>query len=73
MVLDASVNNTFKVSNVANGHRWHTCIRVIDIFDQLNNIYGKPTSSPLEANNNIICSPYLAADTPKVLLRQIED
>ncbi len=73
MALDASINDAFKVSNVANGHGWQAGMRVIDIFDQLNNIYGKPTSSALKANNNIFHSPYLAADAPKVLFRRIED
>jgi hypothetical protein len=36
--LNASVNNAFKVSNVANGCRWHAGMKVIDILDQLNNI-----------------------------------
>jgi hypothetical protein len=33
----------------------------------------KPNSSALEVNDNIFCSPYLAADVPKVLFRQIKD
>jgi hypothetical protein len=73
MALDASVNDVFKVSNVANGHGWHAGMRVIDILDQLNNIYGKPTSSALKANNNIFCSPFLAADAPEILFCWIED
>jgi hypothetical protein len=71
--LDARINDPFKVSNMANGHGWHADMRVIDILDQLKNIYGKPTSSALKANNNIFCSRYLAADAPKVLFRLNED
>jgi hypothetical protein len=71
--LNTSVNNAFKVSNVANGREWHAGMRVIDILDQLNNIYGKPTSSALEANSNIFCSPYAAADAPEVFFPRIEN
>jgi hypothetical protein len=71
--LDASVNNTFKVWSINNGCGWHAGMKVIDILDQLNNIYGKPTSTALEANDNIFHSPYLVADAPKVLTRQMED
>jgi hypothetical protein len=71
--LGTSVNDTFKVSNAANRRGWHAGIRVIDILDQLNNIYGKPTSSALKANNNIFCSPNLAANAPKVLFHRIQD
>ncbi len=48
-------------------------MRVIDILDQLNNVYGNPTSSALEANNNIFQSPYSTAEAPKVLFPRIED
>ena len=34
--LDASVNNVFKVSNMANGRVWHAGMRVLDILDELN-------------------------------------
>jgi hypothetical protein len=71
--LDASVNNAFKVSYVAKRQGWHAGMRVIDILDQLNNIYGKPTFSALKKNDNIFRSPYLAADTPEVLFHRIED
>ncbi len=71
--LNASVNDTFKVSNVANGRGWHAGMKVIDILDQLNNIYGKPTSAALKSNDNVFRSPYLAADAPKVLFCRIEN
>jgi hypothetical protein len=70
---DTNVNNAFKVSNVANGRGWHAGMKVIDILDQLNNIYSKPTSAALESNNYIFRSPYLAANAPKVLFGRIED
>jgi hypothetical protein len=71
--LDSSVNNVFKVSNVVNGHKWHADMKVMDILNQPNNIYGKPTSAALESNNNVFRSPYSAANAPKVLFCRIED
>ncbi len=69
--LDASINDAF--SNMANGHGWHAGMRVIDVLGRLNNIYGKPTSSALEAKDNILHSSYLAANAPEVLFHWIED
>jgi hypothetical protein len=48
-------------------------MKVINILDQLNNIYGKPTFVALELNNSIFRSPYSAVDAPKVLFHRIED
>jgi hypothetical protein len=67
------INDRFKVSNVANWRGWHTGMRVIDILDQVNNIYGNPTSSAIEANNNIFRSLYLTTNAPEVLFCRIED
>jgi hypothetical protein len=64
---NASVNNAFNLLNVVNGRGWHAGMKVINILDQLNNIYGKPTSAALESNDNIFRSPYLVANAPKVL------
>ncbi len=58
---------------MANGGGWHAGVRVIDILDQQNSIYGKPTSSALKVNDNIFRSPYSAANAPNVLFRWIED
>jgi hypothetical protein len=71
--LNTSVNNTFKVSNVANRCGWHAGMKVINILDQLNKIYNMPTPTALESNDNIFHSPYLAANAPKVLFRHFED
>ncbi len=46
---------------------------MINILDEVNNIYGKPTSAALKVNDNIFCSPYLVANAPKVLFCRIED
>jgi hypothetical protein len=70
--LDASINDAFKVSNDPAIQGWHAGMRIIDVLDQLSMIYSQPTLSILETNDAIFCSPYLATDAPKVLVRQIE-
>ncbi len=71
--LDASTNDTFKVSNDIAIQGWHASMHIIDILDKLSTIYGQPMLAILETNNAIFRSPYLAADTPKVLFCQIEE
>jgi hypothetical protein len=71
--LDASINDAFKVSNDPNIRGWHVGMQVLDILDQLSATYGQLTPAVLEANNHIFRSPSLAANTPKVLFRCIEE
>ena len=71
--LHLSINDAFKVSNNLTVQGWHAGMRVIDILDQLSLIYGQPTPSALEANNNIFQSPTSAANTPEVLFRPIKE
>jgi len=68
--LDSSVNDAFKLSNLAGVCGWHAGVTILD---QLSSVYGKPTSAALEANNTLFRSPYSAADAPEVLFRRIED
>jgi hypothetical protein len=72
-VLDASVNNAFKVSNDPGVQGWHAGMRVINILDQLSATYGQPTPAAVEANNHIFRSPTSAADPPEVLFCRIEE
>ena len=71
--LDSSVNNAFKLSNLAGIRGWHAGMTTVTILDQLSSVYGKPTSAALEANDTLFRSPYSAADAPEVLFRRIED
>jgi hypothetical protein len=65
--LDASINNTFKVSNNWTIIGWHTGMAVRNILDQLSNIYGQSTLGAMELNDIAFRSQYSAADAPKVL------
>jgi hypothetical protein len=71
--LDASANDTFKVSNDPTMLGCHSGMRVIDILDQLSTIYGQPTTAVLEANNTVFRSPYPDADVHEVLFRCIKE
>jgi len=71
--LDSSVNDAFKLSNLAGIRGWHAGMTTVTILDQLSSVYGKPTSATLKANDTIFRSPYSAADAPEVLFRRIED
>ena len=71
--LDSSVNDAFKLSNLAGVRGWHAGMTTVMILDQLSLVYGKPTSAALEANDTLFPSPYSAADAPEVLFRRIED
>jgi hypothetical protein len=73
IALNASINDTFKVSNDPTIQGWHADMRVIDILDQLSNIYGQPTPAVLETNDAVYRSPYSAADAPEVLFCRIEE
>jgi hypothetical protein len=71
--LDASINDTFKVSNDPATHGWHASMHVINILDILSTIYGQPTPAVIETNDAVFQSPYSAADAPEVLSLQIEE
>jgi len=73
IALDLSVNDAFKLSNLAGIRGWHAGMTTVTILDQLSSVYGKPTSAALEANDTLFRSPYSAADAPEVLFRRIED
>jgi len=72
-VLDASINDTFKVSTDPTIRGWHAGMSVRDILDQLSSIYGQPTPAAMEINHTAFRGVYSAADAPEVLFRRIED
>jgi hypothetical protein len=72
-VLDASINDAFKVSTDPTITGWHAGMSVRDILDQLSSIYDQPTPAAMEINDTAFCGVYSAADAPEVLFRRIED
>jgi hypothetical protein len=65
--LDASINDSFKVSNNPAMTGWHAGMTIRKILDQLSSIYGQPTPAAMELNAVTFCGPYSAADAPEVL------
>jgi len=72
-VMDASINDAFKVSTDPMIRGWHAGMSDRDIFDQLLSIYGQPTPAAMEINDTAFCGVYSAADAPEVLFRRIKD
>ena len=72
-LLDASINDAFKVSTDPTIRGWHAGMTVRDILDQLSSIYGQPTPAAMELNDTTFRGMYSAADAPEVLFRRIED
>jgi hypothetical protein len=72
-VLDASINDAFKVANNPNITGWQAGISVQEILDQLSNIYGQPTPAAMELNDVAFRNQYSSVDAPKVLFRRIEN
>ena len=52
-VLNASINDTFKVLTDPTIRGWHAGMSVRDILDQLSNIYGQPTPAAMEINDTV--------------------
>jgi hypothetical protein len=73
MAVDACINNAFKVSNDPTIQGWHEGMSVMSILDQLSNNYGNPIPAALDGSNTRFRSPYLVADPPERLFRQIEE
>jgi hypothetical protein len=72
-MLDASINDAFKVSNNLTIIRWHAGMTVRKKLDQLSNIYGQPTPAAMELNDVAFRSQYSAANAPRVLFSCIKD
>jgi len=72
-VLDASINDAFKVSTDPTIRGWHAGMSVRDILNQLSSIYGQPTPAAMEINDTAFRGVYSASDAPEVLFRCIED
>jgi hypothetical protein len=72
-ILDLTINNAFKVSNNPAIQGWHAGMSMMFILDQFSKLYGWPTLAVLKMNNEVFCSPYLAADTPEIIFRCIKE
>jgi hypothetical protein len=71
-MLDDSVPNQFKVSNILNLMGWNASISIQEILTQLKTLYGKPTPMALHNNDLLFRSPMSATDAPEMLFYRIE-
>jgi hypothetical protein len=65
-MLDEFVPNQFKVLNMLSLTGWNSTMSIQDILNQLEDLYGKPMSGALFANNTLLKSPFGAIRAPKL-------
>jgi hypothetical protein len=71
-MLDDSVPNQFKVSNIPNLTGWNASMSIQEIITQLETSYGKPTPMALHNSNLLFRSPMSTTDAPKMLFYRIK-
>jgi hypothetical protein len=64
--------NQFKVSNTSTLTGWNATILIQVIFNQMEDLYRKPLTVTLFANDTLIKSPLHATEAPKLLFYHIE-
>jgi len=72
-ILDANIDDAFKVSNNPALVGWNLSMEPREMFDQITATYGKPIPAALLQNDTLFRSVYSSNDAPEVLFRQIED
>jgi hypothetical protein len=71
-MLDESVPNQFKVSNIPSLMGWNASMSIQEILTQLKTLYGKPTSMALHNNDLLFRSPMSTTDVPEMLFHRIK-
>ena len=71
-MLDANVSAQFKVSNNPNLTGWNATMSVLDILNQLQDTYGKPSMMTLFTNETLYRSPMVPTNSPEMLFYRIE-
>ena len=71
-MLDANVSAQFKVSNNPNLTGWNVTMSVLDILNQLQDTYGKPSMMTLFTNETLYRSPMAPTDLPEMLFYRIK-
>ena len=71
-MLDTNVADQFKVSNVPSLIGWNASMSIIDILDQLDDMYGKPDTMTLVQNGTLFRSAFNPPDAPESLFYRIE-
>ena len=71
-MLDELVSDQFKVSNIPTLTGWNASMSIMDMFDQLETMHGKPNRMPLFVNDTLFRSAFSPNDAPKALFHRIK-
>jgi hypothetical protein len=71
-MFDENVGAQFKVSNTPTLMGWNSMMTVIEILNQLQDLYGKPNMMMLFKNDTLFKSTMTPGDSPEMLFYQIE-
>jgi hypothetical protein len=71
-MFDMDIGAQFKVSNTPALTGWNSTMSIIDILNQLQDSYGKPTMMTLFQNDVMFRNPMAPMDSPKMLFYRIE-
>ncbi len=72
-MLDENMANQFKVLNVPALTGWNKSMSIREMLNQLEGIYGKPSTMTLFANNTLFRSLFNPIDAPEALFYRINN
>jgi hypothetical protein len=72
LMLNELVPNQYKVSNTPRLIEWNASMFIQDILNQMEDLYGKPSSASLIATDTLFKSPFAASEAPELLFYRIE-
>ncbi len=64
-MLNELMSNQFKVSNTPALIKWNALMSIQDILNQMEGLYGKPSSASSFAANTLFKSPFAASEAPE--------
>jgi hypothetical protein len=71
-MFDTNIGAQFKVSNTPALMGWNSTMSILNILNQLQDLYGKPTMMTLFQNNIMFRNPMAPMDSPEMLFYRIE-
>ncbi len=71
-MFGTNIGAQFKVSSTPALTGWNSTMSIIDILNQLQDLYGKPTMMMLFQKNVMFRNPMASTDSPKMLFYRIE-
>ena len=71
-MLDDTVSDRYKVSNMPNLTGWNSSMSICEIIVQMMTNYGVPDAMVMYNNNKLFRSPFTATETPEMLFHRLE-